>query len=131
ALGLECVSRGAREVVFVDNNKSSVELIKKNCQLVGHNGNVILFDYANFLNSYEGQKFDIIFIDPPYNSDFYKIALEIISSRNLLNADGIISCEHSATVQLPDKVGMMEKSSIRKVGLVEFSFYTLCKEEKK
>ena len=92
ALGIEALSRNAKEVIFVDSNINSIKLIKQNLKNVGVDAKVIHNDYKTALKSFK-EKFDLILIDPPYASDFYENCLNIIHQYNLLSANGIIVCE--------------------------------------
>lgn len=94
AIGIEALSRGAKEVVFVDNFYSSIKATKENLQNVGEKAVVVKKDFKDFLNACQN-KFDIIYIDPPYASGYYEKALELIFNKNLLNDQGIIICEFS------------------------------------
>ena len=91
--GLECYSRGAVEVTFNDTDKQAVEIVKHNCKVVGCDGVVLNLDYKLALEKLKTKKFDIIFLDPPYESDFAEIALEIIMNQNMLSENGIIVIE--------------------------------------
>ena len=83
ALGLESLSRGAREVVFNDCSKDSVAIIKKNLATLkisvnGEEAKVYNADYLTCLEQVKGP-FDLIFLDPPYRFDYGEKALEKIS----------------------------------------------------
>ena len=97
ALGLECLSRGAKEVEFVDNNKNNLLSLKKFLEKIKANNYFLRnSDYYEALKSYKesGKKFDIIFIDPPYNSELAEISIQKILKFNLLSEHGIIIWEH-------------------------------------
>lgn len=96
ALGIEAISRGAKEVVFVDKNNRSTLLTKENLKMINSDAKVYTVDYAKALEKVEGQ-FDLIFVDPPYGSGFYENVIKLIYERNLLSNDGTIVCEHLAT----------------------------------
>lgn len=100
AIGIEALSRGAEEVIFADADARSVALTKRNLEKIGTHAKVIKCSYEKTLASLSGQ-FDIIFLDPPYKSEFYLPALEIIAERDLLAAGGVIVCEHDKTYSLP------------------------------
>ena len=93
ALGIEALSRGAKEVVFVDKSPKSVNLTKKNLKMIGEEAKVYCVSFDIALQRVEG-KFDFIFIDPPYKSGLYEKALSLIADRKLLNEKGVIICEH-------------------------------------
>ena len=106
ALGIECLSRGADFACFVENDKRACECIKKNLRDINPHGYAILnMDYKEALKrlSNENKKFDIIFIDPPYENGYYVPAVEIISRYNLCKEGGILVIE-SLKNQKPDIV---------------------------
>lgn len=96
ALGIEALSRGASEVVFVDKDTRSVKLTKENLKIVNANSKVINADFKVALEKFK-QQFDLILIDPPYASGVYESCLELIYNNNLLSNDGIIVCERDKT----------------------------------
>ena len=96
ALGIEAISRGASEVVFVDKNPKSVSLTKENLKMIGSNAKVLCMPFDKAIQSLDGQ-FDFIFVDPPYKSELYETALRLIFEKKLLSENGIIVCEHLKT----------------------------------
>ncbi len=96
ALGIECLSRGAKEVVFVDKSTDSVALTKANLKGIDGNYRVVCSDFLGALNSLN-EKFDIIFLDPPYDTNLGEIAIDVIVKRDMLTDDGVIYFEHSKT----------------------------------
>ncbi|MBD5636973.1 MAG: 16S rRNA (guanine(966)-N(2))-methyltransferase RsmD [Clostridia bacterium] len=92
ALGLECLSRGAGEVLFNDSSRESLSVLEKNLRLAGENARVYNLDFRTCLNRVEGQ-FDLIFCDPPYKEDYLKEILNTVEIRNLLSADGLVIYE--------------------------------------
>ena len=99
AMGIEALSRGAGECVFVDINRQCVRLIRDNLMRAGLEGQVVEASYTDALGSLKGH-FDYIFMDPPYASGFYGRAAEIIKERALLAADGEIIAEHNAPLDI-------------------------------
>ncbi len=93
-IGLEAISRGAKECYFLDNSKDAINIITKNVNKAKFDDKSIIekVDSLGFLNK-TNKTFDIIYIDPPYNKNLHNEALEIISKRNLLNEDGIVVVE--------------------------------------
>ena len=94
ALGIEAISRGASEVIFVDVNEKSVNLTKKNLSSIKSAAKVFKCDAEHALDILKGG-FDLIFLDPPYKSGLYEKTLQKIYQKDLLNDDGTIVCEHS------------------------------------
>lgn len=98
-LGIECLSRGAKEVTFVDQSKEAIAIVKQNLKTCGLEGRVVQDDSIAFLR--RGAKFDVIIIDPPYASDLINNALSVINSVDILSEGGIIVCESSREKELP------------------------------
>ena len=100
ALGIESLSRGAKEVHFVDNNKQNIANLKKFLDKIKADGYFLHnLDYYDALKSFEENTFDIIFIDPPYDSGLAEIAIQKILRFNLLKENGIIVWEHPRSLQ--------------------------------
>ena len=93
ALGLEAISNGAKTCYLIDNNKEAIKTIKQNSQNFDEDLKIINIDYKKFLKE-TNEKFDIIFLDPPYKENQMDKSLRIIEERNLLNKDGIVICEY-------------------------------------
>lgn len=92
-LGLEAISEGAKSCIFVDNNKIAIRTVNDNLTRLGiENCKVYLNDFRTFLKETR-EKYDLIFIDPPYKTDFIKEALRMIEKYNLLTDDGLIILE--------------------------------------
>ena len=91
-LGIECLSRGAKSVTFVDKSRDSLSLVKENLRLCGAEGRVVCSDSLDFLKCCR-TKYDLIFLDPPYSTELLNKSLEIIYSVDILSESGIIICE--------------------------------------
>lgn len=118
ALGLESLSRGAKEVVFNDCAKDSLAILKKNLAALkipvgGEEAKLINYDYAVCLDTVRGP-FDLIFLDPPYRFDYGVKALEKISQRGLLSENGIAVYERDRPFE--GEVSGFEKYDERKYG---------------
>ena len=99
-LGIEALSRGAKEAVFVDASAASVKLVKENLDLCCFKAQVIHTDALSYLK--HCGKFDVIFLDPPYDSDLYEEALETINLFDILTEGGIIITEARRERVLPE-----------------------------
>lgn len=100
ALGLECISRGADEVVFNDISRESLALLKKNLALLREEGTVYNYDYKVCLQRVSGT-FRFIFADPPYAQENLGEILRIVRERNLLEEDGAVIYESEEKVSSP------------------------------
>ena len=94
AIGLEAASRGAEEVILCEKNRNAIEIIKKNIQKTHLEKQTKLYEmsFENLLKKID-KKVDIIYIDPPYNTDFVYESIKIINQKKLLNNEGIIIIE--------------------------------------
>ena len=95
AISLEFISRGASKVVTCDNNKKSIDLINQNFKKARQMPNLLCGDYLDVLNKLHKESFDIVFLDPPFKTDYgIKAILQILKNKQL-KEDGIIIFEHS------------------------------------
>ena len=97
--GIEALSRGAKSAVFVDSSADSVKIIRDNLKICGFSDLATVYarDVLRYLANDE--KFDLIFIDPPYDTGLAEKALNIIAEFDKLNINGIIINERKADSQ--------------------------------
>ena len=100
ALGIECLSRGAAEVVFADKSPASVALIRQNLKGIEGSYRVLTADFMGVLRSADG-RFDLIFIDPPYKSGLGELAVDAAFDLGRVAEGGTVVYEHSS--ELPFK----------------------------
>ena len=95
ALALESLSRGAEFAICCDNSKRAIEIIKQNAKKTHLENQIKLInkDYMKCLEEIQDMKFDIIFLDPPYKTDYWISAIKTIMEENLLEDNGIIVFE--------------------------------------
>ena len=100
-LGIEALSRGAAECVFIDRRADAVKLIRENLALcrLEDRARVRQGEALPYLRS--GEKFDIVFLDPPYASGLLAQALTDIAAFDICRAHGIIIAESAADTVLP------------------------------
>lgn len=108
-MGIECLSRGANSVDFVDKNLKAVQIIKNNLKICDENQKVFEKDYENFLNTCSKQ-YDIILLDPPYSTEILNNAIKIISNLNLLKDFGMIICETSINDKIENSTFSIHKT---------------------
>ena len=94
AIGIEALSRGAKHALFADNSKASIDLLHSNLKGINDDYKVLNRDYRDTLYSATG-KWDFIFVDPPYKSDYIREICDIVKERDLLAHGGYIIYEHS------------------------------------
>ena len=125
ALGLESLSRGAKEVWFNDYSKDSLQILKKNLTALkipvnGEQAKLSQSDYLVCLDTARGQ-FDLIFLDPPYRFDYGIKALEKISQKGLLTENGIAVYERDRPFE--GEIAGLEKYDERKYGKTYLTFF--------
>ena len=95
AFGIECLSRGCNSATFCDSSKEAVDITRKNLSECKFSAEVIFSDYAACLKKLASSKqhFELIYLDPPYDSDYIFHALKIIFQSDLLTENGIVIFE--------------------------------------
>jgi 16S rRNA (guanine(966)-N(2))-methyltransferase RsmD len=101
-LGIEAISRGAKNAVFVDAREDACRLIKENLRRARFEkeGRVIRSDYLDYLKR-SREKFNIILLDPPYAEEFLENSLKMITEIDILESGGIIVAERPMGKELP------------------------------
>jgi 16S rRNA (guanine966-N2)-methyltransferase len=127
ALGIECLSRGANSVVFIDKSKYSVRCIKNNLEKTGFAslGQVIKCSVLRFIDEYQNfnlpiKKYDIIFFTPPYNKFKEKV---LSKTFNLLAKNGILIAESFYSRKIKDSIENLVKIDSRRYGITTLNFY--------
>ena len=120
-LGIECLSRGAREAVFIDSDREAVKIVRENLKTCGFSAPVLQQDALSYLGACG--KFDLIFVDPPYDAGLYEAVLEKINSVDILSDGGIILCESRRETVLPDMRRPYCKKKEYRYGRVKLCLY--------
>ena len=94
-LGIEALSQGANKVYLVEHNKKAAKVINNNIEKfnIKENCRVLNLDYKTAIKELSNTKFDIIFLDPPYKTNYIEESIDLITKYDILNKDGIIICE--------------------------------------
>ena len=110
AIGIEALSRGADKAVFVDSSNESVAVIEENLKFtrLRDKAEIIKSDAMTAISKLKSKdiKFDIIFMDPPYNKEFVENTLKAIYDARLIADRGFIVAEQSIEDELPDIEGL-------------------------
>jgi 16S rRNA (guanine(966)-N(2))-methyltransferase RsmD len=132
-VGLEALSRGAARVVLVDRSAAAVEAARENVRALAHAGGeaqvfrqearIALAALAD-----EGRQFDVVFLDPPYESDLYEAFIEL-SGERLLAAGGVVVAEHFHKRTLPERIGALIRTRQKRVGDHCLSFYSRARQD--
>jgi 16S rRNA (guanine966-N2)-methyltransferase len=132
AIGIEALSRGAKEVVFIENHPPAAKLIRRNLDSleIRTGFTVMAVDALGGLAMLASRKppsatgFDCIFLDPPYAAaEEYARVLEFLGSKELLAPGGIVVAEHRRNFDLCEEAGALERFRVLKQGDAALSFY--------
>lgn len=137
AVGIEALSRGAEEVVFIEKHAPEATLIKKNLESldVQRGPRVLPVDAMKGLeilakeNTGSREARTIVFLDPPYaNAEDCDRVLSFLGSSTLLEEGSLVIAEHRRKFDLPEAVGNLERVRVLRQGDAALSFYRLAKK---
>jgi 16S rRNA (guanine966-N2)-methyltransferase len=125
-VGLEALSRGASRVVLIDQSRAAVEAIRENVQaLLGGGGEVQVYHQETRLAlaalADSGVRFDLVYLDPPYDSPLYEALLE--ASAHVLEKQGRVVAEHFHKRVLPETIGRLARTRSVRIGDHRLTFY--------
>jgi len=122
-IGIEALSRGAKEVIFNDLNKKAVKIIQTNLDKVHEDAMVLNLDYSECIKKLEGNKFDYIYSDPPYKFNAYEDIFFNVNKYGLLDRQGIIIMEVDKNTQLNDEYLGIKKYKEKVYGINKLLYY--------
>lgn len=122
-MGIEAISRDAKEVIFVDNNKNARNTIRENLSMLNKEGEILGYDYKTALTKLKGKKFDIIFADPPYNLRVYEEILDEVAKNDLLNDDGVVVFEYPREHVIKDFNPAFKIRKDKKYGEIKVTYF--------
>ncbi len=114
-ISFEFSSRANVEITAVDNDINCIEFIRKINKKLNYNITTVQSDCKNFINT-TNDKFDIIFMDPPYNYEKYHVLRKLIIEKKIINKNGCLIIEHDRNTIFED-----DSIDLRKYGKVYFS----------
>ncbi|MBO5179782.1 MAG: 16S rRNA (guanine(966)-N(2))-methyltransferase RsmD [Clostridia bacterium] len=125
AIGIEALSRGAEKAYFSDKNLECIKVIKANIEKTHFEQESVVLngDFKSIVEKLKNIKFDIIFIDPPYNKGLGVEAIELLSDNQMLSDDGIIVYETDEIEIVPDNIKEYERYNYKKYGRNILNFY--------
>lgn len=127
AIGIEALSRGAEFVTFVDKSRRACALIEENLDLLAveeSKTEVVALPAVNFTGRKHSVGWDIVFYDPPYDTDYSLVLFDFGSEdASLLHMDGVLIAEHHSKNVLPDASGNLRRWRLVKQGETCLSFY--------
>lgn len=127
-MGIEALSRGAKSATFVDLRKDAISVVRKNLEALNltDGADVRCTDSLAFLKG-TGEKFDVVFVDPPYNKGLAQKALELLPA--VMNPAGIIVLETADTEELSETSGDFSLDRTYRYGKIKVSTYRCAQSE--
>ena len=121
-LGIEALSRGAEEAFFVDSSSDAIDVIRKNITAVGFTDKARIYakDVFSFVAG-AGRRFNIIFLDPPYEHGIPDKIMPLLEE--ILAENGFVICEHEMKLKMPESYGRLSLKKTYKFGKISFSLY--------
>ena len=130
AVGIEALSRGAREVVFIEKHGPAATLIKKNLDSLGVSAGTqilaveALHGLEVLAKANDGKSPDIVYVDPPYgNLEDYDRVLTSLGFEMLLGNGSLVIAEHRRNLELPENIGSLQRVRVLRQGDAVLSFY--------
>jgi 16S rRNA (guanine(966)-N(2))-methyltransferase RsmD len=126
AMAAEALCRGAALVVGIEQSSRACTIIRQNWEQVAkpdQTFQLLKGDVVQRLPSLQGQQFDRIYFDPPYDSDLYEPVLQAIDQYELLVREGELAAEHSPDRSMPERVGRLVCDRQKRYGNTAVSFY--------
>ena len=128
SISLEAISRGAKRAVMIEKDGEALKYIIENIDNLGFSDRCRAYKNdvirAIEILGRKNEKFDIIFMDPPYQDNVTKKVLKAIDKANILAEDGLIICEHHLLEDLEDNIASFRKIDERKYNKKILTFYT-------
>ena len=124
-LGIEAISRGAKEAVFVDVDGHSLKQLTYFLDVLGikEQAETIKRDAIKVIKHLEEDRFDLIIMDPPYHINYEEKTLKAIEKSKILKPNGICIVEHFSQNQIPDRIDTLVKFKEKKYGDTTLSLF--------
>ena len=123
AIGIEALSRGAKDAVFNDANRQACQIIQDNLEKVREKRTVFFLDYAECLFRLKDKRFDYIYVDPPYRFEEYDRVASLVRTNNVLAQDGTMIIEVRKERDLPERYDDLCCCKEKKYGINKLLYY--------
>lgn len=127
SVGLEALSRGAAQAVFIDWSPEAIRLISDNLQALELSGRARVYHQEGLAAlaqlATENEQFDLIFVGPPYGKDLAHRALVALGESALLRRDGLVIVEIFKKEELQEQYGQLRRIELRRYGDNLLVFY--------
>ncbi|HEY8269866.1 MAG TPA: 16S rRNA (guanine(966)-N(2))-methyltransferase RsmD [Pseudobdellovibrionaceae bacterium] len=131
-LGIEALSRGAQEVIFVEKHPKSLDILKKNLaklKVPSSDYRIINMEVLTYLKSYQGEAFDIVFADPPFTEKMAHAVMEQINQSQAFGPQTLMVIESQRKERIEDSYGDIERYDHREFGDKILSFFAKKKDK--
>lgn len=124
-LGLESLSRGAREVFFVEKNRKSLDLIERNIEKlkVTEPHRIVVSDVISYIKKFNDEPFDVIFADPPFTEAMAHDVMLAASQSALFLPHTIMAIESARREKIEDDYNTLVRYDVREFGDKVLSFF--------
>jgi len=122
-MGLEALSRGAADLVAIEESGKLVTAIESSLKMLGSEAEIIRGDFRRVLPTLSRWTFDVAYADPPYKSPFAATVLRIIDDNCVIKKDGILAIEHAKGFKFPDDLKALRFTECRLYGQTGISFF--------
>jgi len=132
AVGIEAISRGATQVIFIENHAAAATLIRRNLDSleIQNGAQILLFDALRGLEKIAARHkptdapVDFVFVDPPYaEKEQYDRVLGFLGAASFLSEGSLVIAEHRRTHELPQRIGRLMQTRILRQGDAALSFF--------
>lgn len=126
-LGIEALSRGAREVIFVEKHPKSIQILRQNLEKLKvpkGDYHIVNMDVLSYLKNYKEEAFDIIFADPPFTEKMAHAVMEHASGSLAFGANTLLTIESERRERMEDLYGDLERYDKREFGDKILSFFS-------
>ena len=128
SISLEALSRGAKRAVMIEKDTEALKYIIENVNTLGYEDRCRAYKNdalrAIEILGRKGEKFDIIFMDPPYEEEVCSRVIKAIEKNGILADGGLIISEHHVFEELEEEIGEFKRADERKNGKKCITFYT-------
>jgi len=129
ALGIEALSRGAYKATFVEMEKNALSVLQRNVSFIPDPGRYEIIGTtaasAIKLLQKRGERFDLIFMDPPYGKNLVQTTLAALAETALFTRQSLVLCEHFIRDRIEEQYGTLCRFDTRRYGQTLVSFFTM------
>lgn len=123
SLGFEAASRGASFVQFVDASKQAVRYLEQNTELLQATAKVQCADALNWIRQYNGEPFEVLFLDPPFRQGILSEVIQLLAESSLLSPNALIYVESEKELGLSKVPAFWRELKHKEAGQVAYYLY--------